>query len=57
MIAAAARVGGIAANAGRPAEFISDDLRIEPTYSTTPVAKRDRFLFPGYALFLGYAAA
>ena len=48
VIAAAAHVGGIAANAGRPAEFISDNLRIQVNLFDSAVASGvDRFLFLG----------
>ena len=48
VIAAAARVGGIAANASRPAEFISDNLRIQVNVLDSAVATGvDRFLFLG----------
>ena len=48
VIAAAARVGGIAANAGRPAEFISDNLRIQVNLFDSAVANGvERFLFLG----------
>src|SRR5262245_31706162 len=38
VIGAAARVGGIAANASRPAEFISDNLRIQVNLFDSAVA-------------------
>jgi GDP-L-fucose synthase len=48
VIAAAARVGGIAANVSRPAEFISDNLRIQVNLFDSAVASGvDRFLFLG----------
>lgn len=48
VIAAAARVGGIGANASRPAEFISDNLRIQVNLLDSAVASGvDRFLFLG----------
>jgi GDP-L-fucose synthase len=48
VIAAAARVGGIAANASRPAEFISDNLRIQINLFDAAVANGvERFLFLG----------
>jgi len=48
VIAAAARVGGIAANASRPAEFISDNLRIQVNLLDSSVANGvERFLFLG----------
>ena len=48
VIAAAARVGGIAANASRPAEFISDNLRIQINLFDSAVANGvERFLFLG----------
>jgi GDP-L-fucose synthase len=47
-IAAAARVGGIAANASRPAEFISDNLRVQLNLFDSAVANGvDRFPFLG----------
>ncbi len=48
VIDAAARVGGIAANAGRPADFISDNLRIQVNLLDNAVAYGvQRFLFLG----------
>jgi GDP-L-fucose synthase len=48
VVAAAARVGGIGANASRPAEFISDNLRIQVNLLDNAVANGvDRFLFLG----------
>jgi GDP-L-fucose synthase len=48
VIAAAARVGGIAANASWPAEFISDDLKIQVNLFDGAVASGvERFLFLG----------
>jgi GDP-L-fucose synthase len=48
VIAAAARVGGIGANASRPAEFISDNLRIQVNLLDSAVASGvERFLFLG----------
>jgi GDP-L-fucose synthase len=48
VIAAAARVGGIAANARRPAEFISDNLKIQVNLFDGAVASGvERFLFLG----------
>jgi GDP-L-fucose synthase len=48
VIAAAARVGGIAANANRPVEFISDNLRIQVNLLDSAVANGvARFLFLG----------
>src|SRR6185312_15129899 len=48
VIAAAARVGGIAANASRPAEFISDNLRIQVNLLDSAVGNgAERFLFLG----------
>jgi GDP-L-fucose synthase len=45
VIGAAAAVGGIAANAGRPAEFLSDNLRIQVNLLDSAVASRvQRFL-------------
>jgi GDP-L-fucose synthase len=48
VIAAAARVGGIGANASRPVEFISDNLRIQVNLLDSAVANGvGRFLFLG----------
>lgn len=48
VIAAAARVGGIAANARRPADFISDNVRIQVNLLDSAVASGvKRFLFLG----------
>ena len=48
VISAAARVGGIVANSSRPAEFISDNLRIQVNPLDSSVATRvSRFLFVG----------
>ncbi len=49
VIDAAARVGGIAANALRPADFVSDNLRIQLNLLDTAVASGgvERFLFLG----------
>jgi GDP-L-fucose synthase len=48
VIAAAARVGGIGANASRPVEFISDNLRIQVNLLDSAVANGvERFLFLG----------
>lgn len=48
VIAAAARVGGIAANAARPAEFISDNLRIQVNLLDNAMAHGvERLLFFG----------
>jgi GDP-L-fucose synthase len=48
VISAAARVGGIAANSSRPAEFISDNLRIQVNLFDSAVATGvERFLFLG----------
>jgi GDP-L-fucose synthase len=48
VIAAAARVGGIAANARRPADFLSDNLRIQINLLDSAVASGvERFLFLG----------
>lgn len=48
VIAAAARVGGIAANARWPAEFISDNLKIQVNLFDSAVASGvERFLFLG----------
>jgi GDP-L-fucose synthase len=48
VIASAARVGGIAANASRPADFISDNLRIQVNLLDSAVEHGvDRFLFLG----------
>lgn len=48
VIAAAARVGGIAANSSRPAEFISDNLRIQVNLLDSSLATGvSRFLFLG----------
>lgn len=48
VISAAARVGGIAANSSRPAEFISDNLRIQVNLLDSAVAAGvERFLFLG----------
>jgi GDP-L-fucose synthase len=48
VIAAAARVGGIEANASRPAEFISDNLRIQVNLFDSAVASgTERLLFLG----------
>jgi GDP-L-fucose synthase len=48
VIAAAARVGGIAANAARPVEFITDNLRIQVNLLDSAVASGvRRFLFLG----------
>jgi GDP-L-fucose synthase len=48
VIDAAARVGGIAANAGRPADFVSDNLRIQLNLLDSAVSSGvERFLFLG----------
>jgi GDP-L-fucose synthase len=48
VISAAARVGGIAANSSRPAEFVSDNLRIQVNLFDSAVAAGvERFLFLG----------
>lgn len=48
VVAAAARVGGIMANATRPAEFISDNLRIQTNLLDNAVTYGvERFLFLG----------
>jgi GDP-L-fucose synthase len=48
VISAAARVGGIAANSSRPAEFISDNLRIQVNLFDSAVTTGvERFLFLG----------
>ncbi len=48
VISAAARVGGIAANSSRPAEFISDNLRIQVNLlDSSAAAGVSRFLFLG----------
>jgi GDP-L-fucose synthase len=48
VISAAARVGGIAANSSQPAEFISDNLRIQVNLLDSSVATGvSRFLFLG----------
>lgn len=48
VISAAARVGGIGANSSRPAEFISDNLRIQVNLLDSSVAAGvSRFLFLG----------
>jgi len=48
VIDAAARVGGIAANASRPADFISDNLRIQVNlFDAAVVSGVERFLFLG----------
>ncbi|ETT26994.1 GDP-L-fucose synthetase [Rhodococcus aetherivorans] len=48
VIDAAARVGGIAANSARPAEFLSDNMRIQLNLLDSAVASGvERFLFLG----------
>jgi GDP-L-fucose synthase len=48
VVSAAARVGGIAANSDRPADFISDNLRIQVNLFDSAVATGvERFLFLG----------
>ncbi|APA96540.1 GDP-L-fucose synthase [Nocardia seriolae] len=58
VIDAAARVGGIVANASRPAEFISDNLRIQVNLLDAAVASGvERFLFLGSSCIYPRAAA
>ncbi|MEV6768625.1 GDP-L-fucose synthase [Nocardia sp. NPDC051030] len=58
VIDAAARVGGIAANAARPAEFLSDNLRIQVNLLDAAVTTGvERFLFLGSSCIYPKSAA